>query len=294
MALNDPAPTSSLSTSGNPPVNGLSQQTSITPNQITVEIVDNETPIVVLFGPPSCGKTMTLVRIARYLRGEGYTVEPDPTFRPTADPHYVKMCNTFNQLINNSQAAAGTNPISFMLVKVMRDGTPICQILEAPGEDYFDPQKSNQQFPPYVNSIIKSENRKLWAIFVEPDWNNANTRADYVKKINQLITDTKSQDKTIFVYNKIDKSGMVRRQGNVNVKGAIKQVKQLYPNIFTPFLNQNPITKLWKEYNCDFVPFQTGTYNESMGIITFTPSGTVYPKMLWKAILKQIRGGIWG
>ena len=50
---------------------GFSTEELNDPNKIKVTISDTTTPIVVLFGPPSCGKTMTLVRLARYLQNQG-------------------------------------------------------------------------------------------------------------------------------------------------------------------------------------------------------------------------------
>ena len=45
--------------------NGLDDNERKDPNSIAVTIADKETPIVVLFGPAACGKTMTLVRLTR-------------------------------------------------------------------------------------------------------------------------------------------------------------------------------------------------------------------------------------
>ena len=55
---------------------GLSSEEQNDPNSITVTVSDPNTPIVILYGPPSCGKTMTLVRMTRYLQSQGYTVVP--------------------------------------------------------------------------------------------------------------------------------------------------------------------------------------------------------------------------
>lgn len=72
----------------------------------------------------------------------------------------------------------------------------------------------------------------------------------------------------------------------------MREVEDLYPNIFAEFRNMNPISKLWKSYNCDFLPFQTGTYTKaSDGEQTFTPSSDIYPRQLWELIYKHVRGG---
>ena len=109
---------------------GLSSEEQNDPNSITVTVSDPNTPIVILYGPPSCGKTMTLVRMTRYLRSKGYTVVPEKTFRPTYDENYKQLCDNFDQMINSNNAATSTANISFMLVKVLKNGKPICQLLD--------------------------------------------------------------------------------------------------------------------------------------------------------------------
>ena len=181
---------------------GLSETELNDPNSIRVTVSDPNTPIVILYGPPSCGKTMTLVRMTRYLLSQGYTVVPEKTFRPTFDENYKQLCETFDQMINSNSAATSTANISFMLVKVLRKGKPVCQLLEAPGEYYFKPDEPNRPYPAYVHEILNSTNRKVWAIMVEPDWSDSVPRADYVTRIRNLKSMMASRDKVIFVYNK--------------------------------------------------------------------------------------------
>ena len=271
-------------------VHGLSATELNDPNSIRVTISDHNAPLVILFGPPACGKTMTLVRMTRFLQAEGYTVSPIRTFRPTSDTNYTDICERFDETMNSDNAATSTNRISFMLVEVIKNGRRICQILEAPGEYYFDPKKPNAQFPNYVNTIIASSNRKVWTIMVEPDWMDHTDRANYVSKITRLKQSMRPKDNAIFVFNKIDKTNFVRSVGNINMSAAITEIKNLYPSIFVPFMNQNPITKLWREYNCDFVPFQTGFYTEAVNGLTYQEGPREYCVKLWKCIMSKITG----
>jgi DNA polymerase III delta prime subunit len=270
---------------------GLTATELSDPNEIKVTIADQDTPIVILYGPPSCGKTMTLVRMTRYLVNQGYTVVPDKTFRPTYDENYKKLCETFDQMINSDSAASSTSNISFMLVKVLWDGNPVCQILEAPGEYYFYPDDPKRDYPTYVHTIINGPNRKVWAIMVEPDWSDAEPRANYVRRIHNLKSSMSPRDKVLFIYNKIDLTPYVISAGRVNTKEAEKNVQNLYQGIFTPFMNQNPITKWFRKFNCRFVPFQTGSYSKTMiGGLTYIEGPDAYARQLWNSMLKFIKG----
>lgn len=277
-------------------VKGLNQDEMRDPNSINVEIADKQVPIIVLFGPTECGKTMTLIRMTRFLKRYGYRVSPNPSFRPAADTYYAQMCEGYNQLVDSPNAAAGTQMISFMLVEVLdRNGKRICQILEAPGEYYYNPKKPNDDFPAYVNKIIHSDNRKIWVFMVEPNWLDLSDRSGYVSKIQKLKKEMRPQDKAVFLYNKVDKSNFVIAPGKVNMAGVKNDVENMYPGIFTPFVNLNPITKWFKPYLCDLVPFSNGSFSKAT-----KPDGTVYltyqqgvdeyPQMLWNVLMKRIRG----
>lgn len=280
-------------------IKGLSKEEYNDPNQIRVTIADGKAPLVILFGPPACGKTMTLVRLARYLNKRGYIVSPVRTFRPSDDQNYVEICKpeNFNRIINSPDAANSTANISFMLVEIIKDGKRLCQILESPGEYLFNPNKPSEPFPSYVNTIIHSNNRKLWAIMVEPDWRNVEDRINYVTRINELSTRMDVRDKTLFIFNKIDKTNFTRKKGQINIPQARVEISNLYPSIFEMFRNQNPISKLWKDYLCGFVPFQTGTYTQttkmdSRGnvVYNYQEGADYYPEILWNEIRKSITG----
>ena len=262
------------------------------PNKIVVEIADKETPLVILFGPQSCGKTMTMIRLTRYLHEKGFSVEPIKSFRPEYDQNYKKLCEGFNELVNSEDAAHATNIINFMLIRVSHRGKAICQILEAPGEHYFSPNEGpDKVFVKYINTILDSKNRKLFCIMLEPEGTNGvmttEVRKLYSKKVHKLKRRMKAgRDRVIFILNKIDKTDFVISRGNVNRKYAKKAASDLYSGIFAPFTNENPITKLWKPYNFDFEVFQTGNFSDGV----FTEGPEDYPRNLWKLISKRVKG----
>lgn len=277
---------------------GLSPEEIADATKIKVTIADHDAPIVVFFGPFSCGKTMILVRLTRYLKKQGYTVELDPSFRPAYDSVYRGLCENFDAIVNSDNAAKSTSHVNFMLAKVKSDtGKTVCQILEGPGESYFSPEAPNAQFPPYVSQIINCNNRKIWAIIVEPDSTNDRmdevARRNYVSKINKLRTKMGPRDKAVFVFNKIDKSGFVLKKDQVNMKAAEKGVDYSYPSVYAKFKNAGLLASfgITKQYDYDFVPFQTGDFNKANdGTQTYTEGPDCFPDQLWKTILKRIRG----
>lgn len=264
------------------------------PNAIKIELPKNDVPIVVLFGPPSCGKTMTLVRLTRYIQFAGYQVSPVRNFRPQ-EKHYEEMCDKFRELVNSNDAAQGTDRISFMLVRISKEvgGDAICYLLEAPGENYFlpsDPNEPNKPFPPYVMEIINSRNRKVWCYILEHDWNqNSLVKNNYAAKIKTIRR--RKGDKNIFVYNKVDKfSGAELSLGKVNMKVVRRQIESDYQNIFEcPDFVEKGI--IFKSENFKIVGFSTGSYNvKKDGGEQYTQGPDEYPKELWNAILGYIKG----
>ncbi|MBR1922519.1 MAG: hypothetical protein IJ838_02045 [Paludibacteraceae bacterium] len=271
---------------------GLSKIEMNDPNRIEIEISDKQAPIIVLFGQPACGKTMTLVRMTRYLTAHGYSVEPVNEFRPNYDANYAEICENFNAMMNDSDAAKTTSKISFMLVKVSKNGKTICQILEAPGEYYFNPLAPNAKFPKYFSAITSSPNRKLWCLFVEPKWGNLSDRKNYVSKIEYLKKKIKGSDSIVFVYNKIDDTNfLMDGDGHVKISEAKKDINDRYPGIFDKFKETTPIKRWFSPYKFEFVPFQTGDYPKAAdGTKGFEQGPDVFPRRLWNVILKKARG----
>lgn len=279
---------------------GLTQDEIRDPNQVEVTISDQRVPIIVLFGPGKCGKTMTQIRLARYLHEKGYTINPVRDFRPSRDTNYQYNCDHFSDFVTSDDAAPGNDTLSFMLLEVLDNrGNRICQILEAPGEHYHSLQNPQASFPSYINKLIASPVRKIWCITLEPNWiPAANCQqynlAQYVEKIKSLKSKISTRDKVVFVYNKIDVTGLMLNQEQVNMSRMVKDVTDHFPGVFESFRNTNPITSLWRRYDCELVPFTTGTYNEYRdGVETrthYTVGSAAFPAKLWNKLSKYIRG----
>lgn len=275
-----------------PGIHGLSNAEFTDPNAISVSIHDKKAPMVVLFGPASCGKTMTLVRLSRFLRDTGYSVAPVRTFRPSADTHYENLCRSFNRMVANDLAAESTDQISFMLVDVYNHGKKICQILEVPGEHLLPQADLLAPYPTYIYNIINDTRvRKIWAFMVEPQWRDESDRRLYVDKIAALRPLMTPRDKALFILNKVDLTQLIDSSGHIAEGQAIKLVSDLYPGIFAPFINRNPVSKLWRKYDARFVPFQTGSYTtDANGKRHFIPGPQKYCVWLWEKIISLITG----
>ena len=181
-----------------------------------------------------------------------------------------------------------------MLVKVMdKSGRPICQLLEAPGEHYFDLAAPKRPFPAYINTISQSRNRRTWIFIVEKDWENQADRNNFAQKITDLQQQyVLTEDKVIFTCHKADKHSQYMTGGQYNVQLFFNDIANQYPNIFSKYVNTNPITKLWQKYNFDFVVFSAGSFNDDgKGGQNFIESKPSNPAILWKSILKTVKGG---
>lgn len=273
-------------------IKGLSEAEIKNPDTIIVTVSDPKTPIIILFGARTSGKTMTLIRLTKYLEGMGYNVVPDPIFRPDSDTHYQRMCREFSTIAHSDFAAVGNDVMSFMLVKVISpSGRTLCQILEAPGEHYFDADIPNRPFPAYINNISRSiKNRKTWVFIVEENWGGSQRVRDlYASKIQQMQRNIRPQDKIIFTCHKVDTSNHFRPDGRPDVSQIFQNIKNQYPGIFSKYENRNPLTRLVFPYNFDFITFSAGSFNSTGdGRQVYTPGEDYYPQQLWDAIKKNI------
>lgn len=257
-------------------------------DEISVHITDKKTPIVMLIGPAAVGKTMTLVRLVRYLLEQGYSVQPDRDFRPTSDIGYGKLCDSFHELINSAYAANGTSRMDCMLIKIIdRIGRCVFQIVDVAGKFYYD-ESDSTPLPHFLLQIIHSSNPFIWVIMLEPYWRDSFHRIKNIEKIQKFkLQFFRPGDKVILVCNKTDKLPFFHGKSEVSFNPLLNLIKEEYPGILEIFENFNPITKFFRKYNCSVIPFSTGTYSQShSGRMIYVPSSPKFPHLLWKELNK--------
>lgn len=265
---------------------------------ISVHVTNKTAPIVLFFGAPSSGKTMTLVRLAKYLRSKNYQLTVDSNFCRTAWEYEENMKN-FHEMLGTQYALKGTNRNDFLFIQIKdAKGNVICQLLEGAGENYFPTQgntsgvdRASLDFPRYMTEVFSTPNKKVWTFITEPNWRISNFDKDeYVRRIRFCKTQFSGQkDKFIVLYNKVDTSGTMISKSEINVKAAMKGCSDEYSVIFRTFEKESFFGKSIK---CEFVPFSTGHFGQlnSSGRINYTPSDESHPARLWNAILKSIKG----
>ena len=179
----------------------------------------DDAPIVVLVGPPQSGKSMVLKCLADYLHKADSRCTIEANRNLFDDDEYQANCNTFEALIGETYKKM-PNTINFLMVDLIdRNGNTVAHFLEAPGEDYFSLDDSDQEpqrgFPGYMNSIAQIDDdhpRKVVYVIIldldsdTPFRRHIKLKEKYTKKMKKLyqIYVVNHPAEVILLYNKAD------------------------------------------------------------------------------------------
>lgn len=256
---------------------------ALTAGKLSVKITDMQTPIIIPFAPNNFGKTCLLHRIVHYLRSNGFLLKLDMLFLPPHVIQYSNVCVEYmDALCTNCSPCATAIPV---LGKIMYNSKTIVQFIDFPGNflyDTFNPRK-----PSALKEILALSNKKIWLFLLDLDGLNGQfERTNYSERIREVAAHISSNDKIIIVINKIDMYSTSLK----SKEDLIQAIYHQYPTVLNCFKNQNPITKLWRPFNCDIIPFTAGlfcrTYDNKE---VFQPGLDTYPKQLWKSVSKSFR-----
>ncbi len=268
---------------------------------IPTTIINNpEVPVVVFVGPPASGKSMILVRLAKYLRSQGYTLKTDDTFLNTQE--YQEGCEKFKDSLNTVVALDGS--VEYLLVSVYKNGREVAKLLEAPGEDFYttDPEKikqgKNNRIEPYLATIMTSRNPKSYVMLLDLDSPISFRKDEYHRSsyIQRFLTDfyskvNKDRDRIVLLYNKIDVTMWGSINGCENPQQARKDAELYYRELFAKM----KVPKLAGFITLDnfvFKTFCTGMFaqhvdSQGREIQTYNIADDIYPRELWNEITKK-------
>lgn len=264
-------------------MNMITDMMDLTDGKLGVSIIDKRTPIIVPFAPMYLGKTCLLLRLIHYIRNNGYFVKLD---EHVLFPHFNHSIDIFDEytkcLYNECSPSATYIPIfgSFFSTH----GKRIVQFMDFPGDFLYNINRPKT--PSALKEIIESPNKKIWLFILELDgFGGQIERDNYSERIMEVAAHISPNDKIIIVVNKIDMCSMDLK----SKKDIVQALYLQYSRVLNCFKNQNPVTKLWRPFNCDIVSFSAGDFCRTCDDKEmFRPGLDTYPKQLWKAICKGL------
>ena len=249
------------------------------------------TPLLLMFGPVSCGKSMIATRLYCWLRKQGYKACCARDFLDSK--YYNDSCDNFNNRVYSHVVI--NYPADVLSLNICdSQNNLICQTIEVPWLFHLDTWSDtpeimiNTPFTSFAKDVFSFANPKIWCIIIDPVRNDINDRIEYVKKTHELGPMMSHRDKVIFIYNKVDCTPFCKDFSCADTKAAYKDVEQNYPKIFTHFRKKHWIFG-WRD-KFELVPFQTGVYSLALdGGKVFTAGHDNYPKQLWEIILRHLK-----
>ena len=117
-------------------------------------------------------------------------------------------------------------------------------------------------------------------------------RINYANKIISMQSKIGAKDRIIFACHKADLHPELIFKGIPNKRQFFTDIKNQYPGIFAKYMNKHPITRWWRPYNFDFLVFSSGEFRViDENTVKYIQSNDKYPAVLWKSILKTVKGG---
>ena len=264
---------------------------------------DANTPIVMMFGPANSGKTVALLRLAKFFSDKYGEVIADKAFR---DDEYYKqvLCGEFQTFLTQVRPnrPINTPDADFAAVDFLERGTTagrMCKFVEVPGEHLFNPRRpdSDQTTHPYLFEICSHPARKIILItipLVDPRNNAAGALTDpeflrYCAVIQRFFVNSLNpkRDQLIFVITKADEqTGMIANSVQPNVTAFRKALMS------RPGFAAVESTLRRQGHGVVVVPFSAG---KVVAAAPASPDAFIFgddawPQRLWDELSGAIRG----
>jgi len=228
--------------------------------------------VVVFFGPRGVGKTVALIRLSMYLQSlNKHSVEINSNFR---DDEYYKEVVIPSFKMNREAMKTGlapkrTSKNDFILIDINKNRSTYAQLLEAPGEHYYNLDTNIQDYS-YLNDIYADTNvkRRLTIFFFEPQMrqklvnmpNGEQAYQKYIDEIKYILQEyltNKKKDKVMFIYNKANHLFDNTGKSSLNDNAFIKKLKDEFNK------GDNNIINYFGERRTLFKPFASGTFSKN-------------------------------
>lgn len=267
--------------------------------------------LILFVGPPDCGKTMATYSLAEYLCSldqEAFEVTPNRFFKKY-DADYQNKCKEFEDKLVLNLSKKGTDAPRvamnktkdvFMMIDVKQNNHLKYQILEAPGELFWDPDNQEREFGSEIANLIDPKGyergKVVFVLLLDlytRKWDDSNNRGDcakYQNRLKQILDNYKPGDKIIALFNRYD------CRNSKNDKSDWKVWLDTYKDLFNYLASQ----KKWiffPKYNVKQLPYSAGknfkiTIDErtnQTGDQHYTSDTEVlgYAQDLWKEITKK-------
>ena len=260
-----------------------------------------------MFGPANSGKTVALLRLARYLDTVGMEIVPDVNFRSDAYYEHVLVPDFQKRLRDNQpdRPANNTDPVFIALdvwEKGNRDGR-VCKFIEVPGEHLFekDKQSNEQDLPTYIEEIFRHAARKVVLFMVplpSPESSEDGALSDsefreFCDHVVRVIENKLNVAKDDFIF-VISKADMQRSK----LKGAEKPNLSAFRRALLARDGFARVEEALRNANRNLIviPYSAGTMHKSVpgkpDMLVY--SNAAWPKALWNEIRSAINGASLG
>lgn len=295
-----------------PEDSGNSVDYDVDVREIRIGTIGRGEPLVFFFGPPNIGKTVSLIRLIRYLSREasprrgyevlGKTFRSDNAYLGTTAPISRGIRDRFIEWVESDSydRPPGTLGDQFLAVSILdkpQSGNPLCTFVELPGELLFTSNAGGSILgtaPRAINDILKNQDRRKVVLFMMP----LNTQqheempndlfVQYCTHVQNLCLNTFDPEKDTFAF-VIPKADLHKAWVNGNSPDVDSFRKALVDSSAFKVVLDAFVDRRMK---ISLIPYSAGEeYLGANNAPKFDPSPAVWSKRLWDDINDLINNG---
>lgn len=181
-------------------------------------------PVVIPFGPPQVGKSSVIGRVVNYTLHEAppehlmsWNVASDPLQNQSNDQYKDASSQLIAALTDTDHDIGGTNTFYVLRASSCKPNSPkVWQILEVPGEHYFDVDKPDAPIAQYLRNVLNAYGEdRIFMFLFSPNLfyghpQQTILQEKYAKKVAKQIEKLQSNDKFMIVLTQVDTCELYR------------------------------------------------------------------------------------